>query len=197
MRDDLTPEFRVSWPKVFKAEENTLNGRMEYSVTALFPKGADLSGLKRLCVAALEKKFGANKDKWPQNLRLPFRDQAEKAKKDEQGVLQLPDGHEAEAVFLTLRTTRPVGVINHDKRVLTEPQEFYAGCYARAQVNAYAYDQGNNKGVNLGLNNLQKLRNGDPLAGAGVNENPENVFEAVADPDAGSGQSAQDINSLM
>ena len=41
-----TPEFRVSFPVVFKPKKNDLSGEDEYSIVALFPKGADLTALK-------------------------------------------------------------------------------------------------------------------------------------------------------
>jgi len=63
MANVMTPEFRMSFPKLFKAEKNDLNGKMEFSVTALFPKGADLSKLKAAAHAACVKKWGADPKK--------------------------------------------------------------------------------------------------------------------------------------
>jgi hypothetical protein len=42
--------------------------------------------------------------------------------------------------------------------------DLYSGCYLRATVTAYAYTHGGNKGVSFSLQNLQKVRDGEPLS---------------------------------
>ena len=42
------------------------------------------------------------------------------------------------------------------------PEEFYAGCYARASVTPFAFNN-IGKGIALGLNHLQKLKEGERL----------------------------------
>ena len=37
--------------------------------------------------------------------------------------------------------------------------------YGRASINFYAYNANGNKGIACGLNNLQKIRDGEPLGG--------------------------------
>lgn len=156
----MTPEFRVSFPTLFAPQLNDLNGKMEYSVVALFPKGADLSALKAAAQAAVVEKWGADKAKWPTALKTPFRDQAERAK---DGVL--PGGHEAGAIFMTLKSTQKPGVVDEQVNDVIDTSMIYAGCWGRATVRAYAYDQKGNRGVAFGLQNFQKTRDGDPLSG--------------------------------
>jgi hypothetical protein len=168
----ITPEFRASFPQVFRAKRNDLNGKDEYSIVALFPKGADLSGLNAQIAAAAAEKFGADKSKWPKGMRNPIRDQSEKEKDG-----KLPDGMEAGAKFITLRSTQRPGLVDGNRQAIIDESDFYAGCFARAQVRAYAYDQKGNKGVAFGLQNLQKTRDGDPLSGR---QKAEDAFEAVA-----------------
>ena len=43
--------------------------------------------------------------------------------------------------------------------------EVYSGVYGRASINFYAFNSNGNKGIACGLNNLQKLRDGEPLGG--------------------------------
>jgi hypothetical protein len=57
-------------------------------------------------------------------------------------------------------------------------RDFYAGCFARAEIIAYAYDQAGNKGIGLSLQNVQKLRDGDRLGGR---KDAADVFDAVGD----------------
>lgn len=187
-----TPEFRVAFPAVFKPKRNDLNGKDEYSLVALFPKGADLSGLKKAAQEALEKKFGADKAKWPKNLRSPFRDQGDREKENDEGVMTLPQGYEKGAIYLNLRSGQRPGVVNHNVEDIIDESEFYGGCWARASVNAYAYDQKGNRGVAFGLGNIQKLKDDDAF---GNRTKPEEDFAAVAAPEASANTSAGDLFS--
>lgn len=156
----VTPVFRASYPNVFKARKNDLNGKEEYSVVALFPKGTDLTVLKKAAQEAIEKKWGADKSKHPTNLRSPFRDQSEREKEG-----TLPAGYEKGAIFLNLKSTEKPGVVDQNVQPILDETEFYAGVFAKASVNAYAYDQKGNRGVSFGLSNIQKVKDGDALGG--------------------------------
>lgn len=165
----ITPEFRVSYPQVLQPKLNDLNGKMEYSVVALFPKGADLKPLKAAAAAAAKEKWG---DKLPANMRSPFRDQGEKEKDG-----ALPAGLEAGAIFINFKANQRPGLVDANVQPILDASDFYAGCWARAQVRAFAYDQKGNKGVSFGLQNVQKMREGEPL---GSRVRAEDAFEAVA-----------------
>ena len=43
--------------------------------------------------------------------------------------------------------------------------EVYSGVYGRASISFYAFNSNGNKGIACGLNNLQKIRDGEPLGG--------------------------------
>lgn len=182
MANVVTPEFRVSFPVVFAPRKNELNGKMEYSIVALFKKGEDLSKLKKACQEAIEKKWGVDQKKWPKNLRLPFRDQNEREKLNEEtGKMFLPDGYEAGAIFLNLKSSQKPGVVDQKVQPIIDQAEFYAGCYAIASVNPFAYSQAGNNGVSLGLQNIQKVRDGEPFGGR---TKAENDFAPVENGDS-------------
>jgi hypothetical protein len=155
-----TPEFRVSYPNVFKAKKNIMSGKDEFSMVALFPKNADLSKLKAAAEAAIVQEFGADKAKWPKKLRSPFRDQAEKEKDG-----QLPMGHEAGAIFLNLKSMQRPGVVGPDVQPIMDESQVYAGCFGRAAISVYCYNQAGNVGVAFGLQHFQKTKDGEPLGG--------------------------------
>lgn len=187
LADVMTPIFRVSYPNVFKSKKNELNGKDEYSLVALFPKGADLSSLKKAATEAIEKKWGPDKAKWPANLRTPFRDQGERAKLDEaSGKKILPAGYEEGAIFLTLKSTAKPGVVDQKVQDIIDQSQFYAGCFARATVNAYAYDNKGNRGVSFGLTNIQKVKDGEPLSGR---PKAQDDFAPVENADGGAATS--------
>ena len=151
----MTPEFRVSFPAVFKPRSATNDGDAgtpKYGITMLFAKNADLSKLKAAAQAAAKEKWG---DKIPKNLRSPFRDQGEKEL----------EGYVEGCVFITATSLQKPGLVDRNREDIIDETEFYAGCYARATVRAFAYDKKGNKGVAFGLNNIQKLRDGEPLSG--------------------------------
>lgn len=168
MANVLTPKFRVSFPYVFRPSKPMQAGaEPKYSITMLFPKGADLSALKKAAVEACEEKWGADKTKWPKNLRNPFRDQGEKEF----------EGYEAGATFITATSKQKPGLVDANVQDIIEEKDFYPGCFARASVRAFAYDQAGNRGVAFGLQNVQKLADGDPLGGR---SRPSDDFEPVA-----------------
>lgn len=175
-----TPVFRVAFPNVFKPRKNDMNGKDEYSVVALFPIDADLAGLKKIAMNAAINKWGADRSVWPQNLKSPFRDQGEKAKKNEKGDMVLPEGYVAGAKFLTLRTTERPGVVDQNVQEIIDTADFYGGCYAMASINAFAYDQKGNRGISFGLGNIQKQKDGDPF---GNRTKPQDDFAPVAGAD--------------
>lgn len=186
----LTPEFRVSFPNVFEAKVNQLSGKAEYSLVALFPKGADLSQLHEAMTKACVDKWGADKAGWPANLRSPLRDQAERAK-NVGGKQVMPQGYEEGAMFMNLKSKLRPGLVDQDVVAIIDASAFYAGCWARATINAYAYDQAGNRGVSFGLGNIQKVKDGDPLGGR---SRAEDDFAAVTMPNA-EASSATDLFS--
>ena len=52
-----------------------------------------------------------------------------------------------------------------DCQPILDTSELYSGIYGRASINFYAFNTNGNKGIACGLNNLQKLRDGEPLGG--------------------------------
>ena len=191
-----TPEFRVAFPAVFQPKRNDLSKKDEFSVVALFPKGADLSGLEKAAKEALEAKFGADKSKWPGDIakyRSPFRDQGDREKVDKQtGKRTLPQGYEKGSIYLTLRSAQRPGVVDNKMEEIIDTSDFYGGCWARASTNAYAYDQKGNRGVSFGLGNLQKLRDGDAF---GNRTKAQDDFTAVEASPGEKSQSASDLFS--
>jgi hypothetical protein len=175
----VTPVFRVSYPNVFKPKRNDLSGKDEYSLVALFDKGADLTALKKEVDAVLTKKFG-EKSKWPKNLRLPFRDQGERIDAAKEKDKAPPAGYEAGAIMLNLKSEMRPGIVGPDMQEIIDTAEFYAGCYARASISVYAYDNKGNRGASFGLQYLQKMKDGDTLSGR---PKLEDAFEAVASAD--------------
>lgn len=151
-----TPVFRASFPHVFKPHSGFDGQAPKYSLVMLFDKKtADIKDLKKAALAAATEKWGP-KEKWPKNLRLPFRDGDEKS--DMQGY--------AGTIFVNASSKQKPQVINKNRELLTEDDgAFYAGCFAKATLMAYAYDTAGNKGVSFALQNVLKIGDGESFSG--------------------------------
>lgn len=199
-----TPEFRASFPALLKAEINKLNGKNEFTVTALFPKGADLSVLKAAAKDVMAEKFGPDSTKWPTLANNPFKDQGERTVKNKDGtVLVGPDGKpvlqpgcEAGAIYMTFKSneTLPPGVVDANVQDIINPAEIYNGMYGRASVRAFYYPKvptpGIKPGISFGLQNFQKTRDGEPLGGGRTK--PAQDFSKVDSPVSADGGPATD-----
>lgn len=182
----ITPKFRVSYPNVFQPKMNELSKKLEYCIVALFPKSADLTQLREAANLVGQAKWGVNEKKWP-TFRYPtFREHNERVEKDDEGNLKkradgslvLPDGYEEGAFYLNLKSTQPPTVVDEFKQEIIEPQKFYAGCWAKACLQPFAYSQAGNNGISFGLIGLMKVADSDPLTGR---PKPSDMFSSVSD----------------
>jgi hypothetical protein len=175
----LTPEFRVSFPQVFTPK--SFNGSKEkYSIVMLFDKKTvDIQALKKAAHVAIVERWGADKKKWPDGLKLPFKDGDKKADMV---------GYEGTTVVSASSNQKPSvvgGRKGPDGRFpeITEASgDFYAGCYARATLVAFAYPKEGVKGISPGvafaIQNIQKLRDGEQFSGR---KKAEDEFDEVED----------------
>jgi len=176
MKKVLTPEFRVSFPHLFTAKKNDLNGKDEYSVVALFPKDADLKPLLAAAHEVAASEFGSDKTKWPKNLKMPFKKQEDSL--DKNGKMR--DGHTEGSIMMNLKcdaSKNQPQIVDAKVQPIIDSKEVYAGCYGKASITFFAYNQTANKGVTIILNNFQKTREGDPI---GTRNRAEDDFTAVA-----------------
>ena len=153
----LTPEFRSAFVAVFKAKgiKGDASAKEKFGVTMLFPKGTDLSALKAAAHEAAVNKWGKD---LPKKLKTPFKDQGERA--DDYA------GFEEGGIYITAQSDTRPGVVDAKVQDIIDENDFYSGCWARATVNAYAWEHPTGgKGVSFGLLNVQKLRDGDRLGG--------------------------------
>lgn len=168
----LTPEFRAGFVALFKpSKPKGTEQDPKFSVQAFFPPTTDLKPIKAAAQEALVAKFGADQTKWPKTLRSPFRKNVE-LDKPSPGI---PD----DWIVMTFSATqdRKPGLVDHKLQDIIDDSQVYSGCWMRAEINAYAYDRQGNKGVAFGLNNVQKLRDDEPIGTAKMPASK--VFEAV------------------
>ena len=162
-RSVITPECVLSYPHLFEPRE-TPSGELKYSASFIFNKDADLSGLRRAAKEAAVARWGDKAAAMikSRQLRMPFRDGAEKADSR---------GYGPGKVFINASSERAPGVVDRyagpdgKPRPIDDPEAIYPGCLVRASLAAFAYDQAGNRGVAFALNNVQKLGEGERLDG--------------------------------
>ena len=67
--------------------------------------------------------------------------------------------------FINCKTKTQPEIVDKNRQAILDPREFYSGCIGRASINFYAFNSNGNKGIGVGLNNIQKLADGTPLGG--------------------------------
>ena len=169
----VTMKVKFSYVHVFEPHALDEGQEKKYSVSLLIPKSD-----KKTIVAiekAIEAAAVAGKEKWggkvPNNLKTPLRD----------GDEDRPDQPEYNGMYFINASskTRP-GVVDAQVQPIIDSTELYSGCYGRASINFYAFSVSGNKGIACGLNNIQKLADGDYLGGR---SRAEDDFDAVDDDD--------------
>ena len=154
----ITGKVRFSYAQVFTPRAMEEGSKEKYSVSILIPKKdkKTLAKIEEAVKAALEigkPKFGG---KIPANRKNPLRD----------GDTEREDDENYEGcMFIGANSDRKPGLVDKDLDPILEREEFYSGCYGRASVNFYAFNTAGNKGIACGLNNLQKLEDGERLSG--------------------------------
>lgn len=138
-------------------------GAPKYSVSLIIPKSdtATVNKIKAAIQAAYEEgqsKLKGNGKSVPalSAIKTPLRD----------GDLERPDDEAYKnSYFINANSSTAPGIVDADRQPILERSEVYSGVYGRASINLYAFNSNGNKGIACGLNNLQKIRDGEPLGG--------------------------------
>ena len=82
------------------------------------------------------------------------------------GDTERPDDEAyANSYFINANSATAPGIVDANCSPILERSEVYSGVYGRASISFYAFNSNGNKGIACGLNNLQKIRDGEPLGG--------------------------------
>ena len=158
----ITGEVRLSYANLW--EPKSINGGApKYSVSIIIPK-SDTRTIAKI-KAAIEAAYREGETKLKGNgktvpalsvLKIPLRD----------GDTERPDDEAyAGSYFINANSATAPGIVDSACETILERSQLYSGVYARASVNFFAFNSNGNKGIACGLNNIQKLRDGDPLGG--------------------------------
>ena len=148
----------VFTPHKFDGDE----GEGKYSVTVIIPKSDKKTvalvnkALQEAMAEAKDKKWGG-KIPAASKLALPLRDGDEDNEKDAEEIKG--------CYYMRAKSSQKPGVVDKDRQPITDPAEFYSGCYGFASLVFIGYDHAGNKGVGCYLNNVMKTKEGERLGG--------------------------------
>ena len=153
----VTGKVRFSFVHVFEPAE-TLNGSLKYSASILIPKS------DKDTVARFNKAF----DETKQSNAAFFGGSVPKALKGglRDGDTEKDDPIYAGHYFFNANSNEKPGIVDQDVNPIMDKDQFYSGCYGRASITMYPYDASGSKGIAFGLNNVQKLEDGEKFGGA-------------------------------
>ena len=153
---------RWSYANVWEAKSIN-GGAPKYSVSLIIPK-SDTKTIEKI-KAAIQAAYEEGESKLKGNgktvpalsvLKTPLRD----------GDLERPDDEAyANSYFVNANSGTAPGIVDADRQSIIDHSEVYSGVYGRASINFYAFNSNGNKSIACGLNNLQKMRDGEPLGG--------------------------------
>ena len=83
--------------------------------------------------------------------------------------------------FLNASSKQRPGIIGPDKQEVMNRDEVYSGCYCKVSISFYPFDTNGNRGIAVSLNNIMKVKDGDPLSGRASAEDDFADVEAVAE----------------
>lgn len=155
-------DTRLSYAHVW--EPASINGgKLKYSCCLAFPKSDTVTvGKIRGAIDAAyregESKLKGNGKTVPplSAIKNPLRD----------GDLERPDDPAFAGMwFVNANTDQAPGIVDLNCNPIFDRSEVYSGCYCRASLTFYAFNSNGNRGIACGLNNLQKVRDGEHLGG--------------------------------
>ena len=144
-------------------EPKSINGGdPRYSVSLLIPK-SDKDTVAKIH-AAIEAAYREGESKLKGKGSLPPLSALKTPLRD--GDTERPDDPTyAGCFFLNANSDRAPGIVDASCSPILDRSEVYSGCYGRASISFFAFNSNGNRGIACGLNNLQKLRDGEPLGG--------------------------------
>ena len=169
------PKTRWSYANVWDAKSIN-GGAPKYSVSLIIPK-SDTKTVEKI-QAAIKAAYEEGQSKLKGNgksvpalsvIKTPLRD----------GDAERPDDEAYKnSYFINANSATAPGIVDADRNPIFERSEVYSGVYGRASISLYAFNSNGNRGIACGLNNLQKISDGEPLGGKSRAEDDFNTDDA-------------------
>lgn len=171
----VTGKVRFCYVNVFEPTAMSEGDTPKYNICVLIPKDdtKTVNTINHAIEAAKvagKAKIADKNGKIPAAIKIPLRDGDEERGDDPafKGMY-----------FINANSQRKPAVVDKDLNPIMEREEFYSGCYGRVSLNFYAFNV-QSKGIAAGLQNIQKLEDGEMLAGGSTPDEDfggENAWE--------------------
>lgn len=206
-----TPTFRAMFvhaftPKINKkavaraAAQGSTPPKPKFTVVCMFPPGTDLGPLQAMAREAGILKWGSEAAVQAKMLNplfgRPFKKNEEFTVLNDKvnpPILEVRQGFIPGGFAIEAWSYTAPGVVGEviDPSTgkllrLTNPEEFFSGCWARATVRAYGYDN-EKAGIAFELQNLQRVRKDEKLGGSGGRRDADAEFQPIAAPAGATG----------
>ena len=154
-------DTRWSYANVWEPKAPLNGGTPKYSVSLIIPK-TDTVTIEKV-KAAIKAAYDEGQNRLRGNgrnvpplssLKTPLRD----------GDFERPDDEAyKDAWFINANSPTAPGIVDRYRQEILDHSEVYSGVYGRASITFYAFNNSGNRGIACALNNLQKIRDGEPL----------------------------------
>lgn len=176
-------DVRWSYVNVWEPKSPDGVSAPKYSVQLIISKDdkVTLTAIGKAINAAYEEGKSLLSDK---NGRLPALKSLKQPMRD--GDEEYPDKEEYKnAYFLNCSSVNKPDVVDINIQPILDRSEVYSGVYGRVSINFYAFNKDGNKGIAVGLNNMQKIKDGEPLGSRATAQ--EDFASPSADAETGAG----------
>ena len=156
----VTGIVRLSYANIWDPKAPVSGGDPRYSCSLIIPKSdtETVDAINRAIDCAIQEGIGKFGGKIPNKaaLKLPLRD----------GDLERPDDPAYAGMwFVNANSAHAPQIVDLDLNPILDRNEVYSGCYCRVSMTFYAFNSNGNRGIACGLNNLQKVKDGEHLGG--------------------------------
>ena len=169
----VTPEFRLALGHLFEPRE--YNGKETYGLHMLFAKSVNIDDIKKMAIAAAKKK-------WPGITGEEMKDRDKFFWSWGDGDTKDYDGF-AGNKYVKADRTKSAGapaVVDQNRQPLLDSNKVYNGCWGRAHIDAFAWENSGKRGVKLGVISFQLIRGDEPFGDSSGLKRAQNVFTDVA-----------------
>ncbi|MDK2563939.1 DUF2815 family protein [Romboutsia sedimentorum] len=168
----ITGKIRMNYTNLFTPKKLEESDELRYSLSILIPKH-DIETIEKIN----ESIFNAKQKGltiWKEvsdEIKTPLRDGDL-----EKGDNQIYKNH----YFLNATSKYKPGIVDKSLNEVKNQSEIYAGCYGRVSINFYPFYKNGICGIGCGINNVQKISDGDLII---TNSRPEDDFSIILDED--------------
>ena len=159
----VTGRVRLSYVHLTTPRAREQGGKLQYGVTLLIPK-FDVATRQRIDQAINAAILEGVSSKWngvrPTQPAVPIYD-GDGVRPSGEAFSEECKGH----WVITASSDQKPQVVDLNLNEIINATEIYSGMYGRVSVRFFPYFSSGKKGVGCGLNNVQKLEDGEPLGG--------------------------------